>query len=273
MTLLDRVGLAGTPKTPGALSGGEQQRAAVARALANDPVCSWPMSPPAISTQDRNRDHRSPGRSGRRRKTSSSSLTTPESRGHESDDYDHRRRARLMGLVVARKVLADLMAARGRAGLVGGAMAVGLFGVAWVADTNAILKRELGRSFGPSIRVRLIGTEPLPDSVLDRLRSVPGWARSTAAGRSRPAPTEREAGARSCSLPCATTRTSPSTGCDRRPRLPPADGTVLLERAPSGGGPLPRRFAAGASRKRPATPLAVAGTVHDFSQAPAWQEA
>jgi putative ABC transport system ATP-binding protein len=39
MTLLDRVGLANhARKAPGALSGGEQQRAAVARALANDPV-------------------------------------------------------------------------------------------------------------------------------------------------------------------------------------------------------------------------------------------
>jgi putative ABC transport system ATP-binding protein len=39
MTLLDRVGLARhARKPPGALSGGEQQRAAVARALANDPI-------------------------------------------------------------------------------------------------------------------------------------------------------------------------------------------------------------------------------------------
>jgi putative ABC transport system ATP-binding protein len=38
MHLLDRVGLtAHAQKSPGALSGGEQQRAAVARALANDP--------------------------------------------------------------------------------------------------------------------------------------------------------------------------------------------------------------------------------------------
>jgi putative ABC transport system ATP-binding protein len=39
MTLLERVGLANhARKPPGALSGGEQQRAAVARALANDPA-------------------------------------------------------------------------------------------------------------------------------------------------------------------------------------------------------------------------------------------
>ena len=48
---LERVGLSARMRhRPTELSGGEQQRASLARALINQPSCCWPMNPPAIST-------------------------------------------------------------------------------------------------------------------------------------------------------------------------------------------------------------------------------
>jgi putative ABC transport system permease protein len=180
-----------------------------------------------------------------------------------------------MSFVVARKVVADLVAARGRALLVIGAMAVGLFGVAWVADTNAILQRELARSFqaiDPASAV--IRTDPLPDSVLDHLRSVPG-VRALDGGRVLSARTDRAHGRRPIILfsvrdyrRITVDRLRPLTG-----DWPPPDGAVLLERAAvrvaavSPGDSLAIEVA-----NRPTTWVRVAGTVHDFSQAPAWQE-
>ena len=138
-----------------------------------------------------------------------------------------------MGLVVGRKVLADLVAARGRAALVAGAMAVGLFGVGWVANTNAILTRELGRSFRAiDPASALIRTEPVPDSVLDRLRSVPGVG-AIDGGRVLAARADRAHGRRPIVVftvrdyeHITVNRLRPETGA-----WPPSDGTILLERA------------------------------------------
>ena len=50
--VLELVGLRGKESSlPDELSGGEQQRVAVARALVNNPVPSWPTSPPVTWTR------------------------------------------------------------------------------------------------------------------------------------------------------------------------------------------------------------------------------
>jgi putative ABC transport system permease protein len=174
-----------------------------------------------------------------------------------------------------RKVAADLWAARGRAALVILAMTTGLIAVVCVASTNAILGRELRRSFAaitPASAV--LRTARFDAALLDDVRRVPGVALADG-GRSLLARAGAAGDPRTVLLfaPASfgsqrVNRLRPQTGA-----WPPAPNTVLLERAAvrvaalGVGAPLAVRVDA-----RPPVSLAVAGTVHDFSQAPAWQE-
>ncbi|MEO8449243.1 MAG: ABC transporter permease [Gemmatimonadota bacterium] len=176
---------------------------------------------------------------------------------------------------VVRKVGADLWNAGGRAGLVVVAMATGLFGVTSIAVTNAVLTRELPHSFdaiAPASAV--IRTEPLPDSILARVATIPGVG---AVDGGRVLAGRAEIGEERKPVVLFTVADygrmtvnvlRPAAGA-----WPPPRGTVLLERAAvrvaglQTGAPLSMATGSG-----PATSLAVVGTVHDFSLAPAWQE-
>ncbi|AHG89016.1 protein of unknown function DUF214 [Gemmatirosa kalamazoonensis] len=176
---------------------------------------------------------------------------------------------------VARKTVADLWAARGRAGLVVLAMTTGLAAVVCVAATNAILAREMRRGFAAITPASaILRTASFDTSLLAAVRRVPGVALADA-GRTLVARTGADGDPRTVLLYAAAdwrrqrvNRVRAQTGA-----WPPPPGAVLLERAAvrvaalGTGAPLVVRVGT-----RAPVPLAVAGTVHDFSQAPAWQE-
>lgn len=176
---------------------------------------------------------------------------------------------------ILRKVLADLWNARGRAVLVVIAMTTGLFAVASIAATNAVLSRELSRSFKAiSPASATIRVEPAPDELLDSIAKVSGVA---AVSGGRLLSGRAEVGDERKAILLFTVGDYAHIEVNRlRPLAgawPPPAGGVLLERAAvrvagkSTGDTLSVRI----GRNAP-VPLVIAGTLHDFSQAPAWQE-
>ncbi len=174
-----------------------------------------------------------------------------------------------------RKVVADLWNASGRAGLVILAMATGLIGVISVTTTKAVLTRELQRSFdGIAPASATIRSAPFSRAMLDSVARVPGVG-AVDAGRQLSA--RAQIGDHQTPVILYSVADYANITVNKlRPQSgawPPPNGQVLLERAAlqvarMGMGDTLRIAIDG---KRP-VPLVVAGTIHDFSQAPAWQE-
>lgn len=174
-----------------------------------------------------------------------------------------------------RKVVADLWSARGRAGLVIVAMGTGFFAVVSIAVTNAILEREMTRSFGAtSPASATIRTEPAPLATLDAAGRIPGVAAyvvgRTVTGRAM-------VGDERVPVILSTVADYGAITVDRLRHetgaYPPPDGAIVLERAAVRVAKLRIGESLGVriGRREPVA-LHFAGTVHDFSVAPAWQE-
>jgi putative ABC transport system permease protein len=176
---------------------------------------------------------------------------------------------------ILRKVVADLWNASGRAGLVILAMVTGLVGVISVTTTKAVLARELRRSFDAIVPASAtIRSAPFSRALLDSVARVPGVG-AVDAGRTLSARVQI-GDQRIPVLLFSVADYAHMTVNKLRPQTgswPPPNGKVLLERAAVqvAGMGIGETLSVRIGNASP-VPLEIAGTIHDFSQAPAWQE-
>ena len=175
----------------------------------------------------------------------------------------------------ARKVAADLWNARGRALLAIAAMAVGVFAVVGVAVPDIILDRELARSFAAITPASAtIKVDPVSREILAAVARVPGVGvvdgGNTLSARVRVG-SEWKPIVIFSAADFAHMRVNRVV--HERGAWPPSRGEILIERAAVRvAGTRPGDSLAIQVGRAAAVSLIVAGTVHDFSQAPAWQE-
>jgi putative ABC transport system permease protein len=174
------------------------------------------------------------------------------------------------------KIVRDLWSNRARTALVLLSLTIGMFAVAVVVDSYAILLREMNANYlrtDPSAAVLWIS--PLDEEVLGRVRNMPEVSaadlRSTIRGRIRTGENEWK------TIFLFVFRDFQSIPLDRifteSGAWPPADGEVWIERAAV------RMFSAQLGDEVDITipggnggPLAYAGTVHAPGLPPAWME-
>jgi putative ABC transport system permease protein len=181
-----------------------------------------------------------------------------------------------MGKPLFHKILRDLWSNRVRTLLVLLSLAIGVFAVAIVSDSYAILLREMNYNYrrtDPSAST--IWASPLDESVLERVRNLPGVSavdlRTTIGGRIRIGPEEWK------TIELFVIRDYGNMPLDRiyseNGAWPPAEGEILIERAAV------RMFSARIGDELEITipggtrgALRYAGTAYAPGLAPAWME-